>query len=223
MNLTELRMCKIDFCQVSPLKWPFFFQYDVLEVDQFTHTLVPFPLLASPSDYFPDTQDLTVDTEAREYWLQCFEDALDKVRVVVLIILLAVFTWSSLLFVCWVSINRSYQLFKSRRITTDFILELFVFAHLANGDQELTSPPHLPPERKQVHFLHWFASTLVLVVRVKMWSNFLPTSTTEEQIRTWAFTWNVDFHTEILLSNHYSTILPQLNSVFYFIRSLNEQ
>jgi len=59
-------------------------------MDQFTHTLVPFPLLASPSDYFPDTQDLTVDTEAREYWLQCFEDALDKVRVVVLIILLAV-------------------------------------------------------------------------------------------------------------------------------------
>jgi len=54
-------------------------RYDVLEMDQFTHTLVPFPLLASPSDYFPDTQDLTVDTEAREYWLQCFEDALDKV------------------------------------------------------------------------------------------------------------------------------------------------
>lgn len=48
-------------------------------MDQFTHTLVPFPLLVSPSYYFPDTQDLTVDTEAREYWLQCFEDALDKV------------------------------------------------------------------------------------------------------------------------------------------------
>ena len=60
------------------------FQCDVLEVDQFTHTLVPFPLLASPGDYFPDTQDLTVDTEAREYWLQCFEDALDKVRLIVL-------------------------------------------------------------------------------------------------------------------------------------------
>jgi len=53
--------------------------YDVLEMDQFTHTLVPFPLLASHSDYFPDTQDLTVDTEARDYWLKCFEDALDKV------------------------------------------------------------------------------------------------------------------------------------------------
>ena len=60
------------------------FQCDVLEMDQFTHTLVPFPLLASPGDYFPDTQDLTVDTEAREYWLQCFEDALDKVRLIVL-------------------------------------------------------------------------------------------------------------------------------------------
>ena len=55
------------------------FQYDVLEMDQFTHTLVPFPLLASHSDYFPDTQDLTVDTEARDYWLNCFEDGLDKV------------------------------------------------------------------------------------------------------------------------------------------------
>ena len=55
-------------------------QYDVLEVDQFTHKLEPFPLLTSPTDYFPDTQDLTIDTEAREYWLQCFEDALDKVR-----------------------------------------------------------------------------------------------------------------------------------------------
>ena len=53
-------------------------------MDQFTHTLVPFPLLSSPGDYFPDTQDLTVDTEAREYWLQCFEDALDKVKLIVL-------------------------------------------------------------------------------------------------------------------------------------------
>lgn len=53
--------------------------YDVLEMDQFTHTLVPFPLLASHSDYFPDTQDLTMDTEARDYWLKCFEDGLDKV------------------------------------------------------------------------------------------------------------------------------------------------
>ncbi|KAL9965961.1 hypothetical protein ACROYT_G029835 [Oculina patagonica] len=54
-------------------------RYDVLEMDQFTHTLVPFPLLASHGDYYPDTQDLTVDTEARDYWLKCFEDALDKV------------------------------------------------------------------------------------------------------------------------------------------------
>lgn len=53
--------------------------YDVLEMDQFSHKLVPFPLLSSPSDYFPDTQDLTVDTDAREYWLSCFEDGLEKV------------------------------------------------------------------------------------------------------------------------------------------------
>ena len=54
-------------------------QYDVLEMDQFTHKLEPFPLLTSHTDYFPDTQDLTLDTDAREYWLRCFEDALDKV------------------------------------------------------------------------------------------------------------------------------------------------
>ena len=48
-------------------------------MDQFSHKLVPFPLLSSPSDYFPDTQDLTVDTDAREYWLSCFEDGLEKV------------------------------------------------------------------------------------------------------------------------------------------------
>ena len=48
-------------------------------MDQFTHKLEPFPLLTSHTDYFPDTQDLSLDTDAREYWLQCFEDALDKV------------------------------------------------------------------------------------------------------------------------------------------------
>lgn len=57
-------------------------------MDQFTHTLVPFPLLASHSDYFPDTQDLTVDTEARDYWLKCFEDGLDKVSFATLLGLL---------------------------------------------------------------------------------------------------------------------------------------
>lgn len=64
---------------VSTNCFSFSFQYDVLEMDQFSHTLVPFPLLASHGDYYPDTQDLTVDTEARDYWLKCFEDALDKV------------------------------------------------------------------------------------------------------------------------------------------------
>lgn len=73
---------------LSSVKWPTDsmniriadgLNYDVLEMDQFTHKLEPFPLLTSHTDYFPDTQDLTLDTDAREYWLQCFEDALDKV------------------------------------------------------------------------------------------------------------------------------------------------
>ena len=76
MNPKELSTCNRDLLSEVGL---FSLQYDVLEMDQFTYTLVPFPLLASPGEYFPDTQDLTVDTEAREYWLQCFEDALDKV------------------------------------------------------------------------------------------------------------------------------------------------
>lgn len=78
MNLKELSTCNQEIFSEDDLSSS---QYDVLEMDQFTFTLVPFPLLASPSDYFPDTQDLTVDTEAREYWLQCFEGALDKVSL----------------------------------------------------------------------------------------------------------------------------------------------
>ena len=44
-------------------------------------SLARFPLLASPSEYFPDTQDLTADSDARDYWLTCFDEALDKVCV----------------------------------------------------------------------------------------------------------------------------------------------
>ena len=36
-------------------------------------------MLLDVASYFPDTTDLTEDTTAREYWLQCFEDAIDKV------------------------------------------------------------------------------------------------------------------------------------------------
>ncbi|XP_022246842.1 pantothenate kinase 4-like isoform X1 [Limulus polyphemus] len=49
-----------------------------LEMDRFDWQLVHCPLLQDPSNYFPDTVDLTQDTEARKYWLQCFEDAIDK-------------------------------------------------------------------------------------------------------------------------------------------------
>ncbi|XP_031549269.1 4'-phosphopantetheine phosphatase-like [Actinia tenebrosa] len=55
-------------------------QCDVLELDQISQDLVPFPLLSSPGEYQPDTDDLTVDSEARKYWLDCFGgSALDKV------------------------------------------------------------------------------------------------------------------------------------------------
>ena len=52
-------------------------QCDVLELDQLPRALVKFPLLTS--GYFPDTEDLTADGPARDYWLTCFEEALDRV------------------------------------------------------------------------------------------------------------------------------------------------
>lgn len=36
-------------------------------------SLEPFPLLLSPADYIPDTWDLTQDSKARVYWLECFK------------------------------------------------------------------------------------------------------------------------------------------------------
>ena len=53
----------------------------MLELDRFAKPLVSLPLLADPLRYFPDAVDLTKDTEAREYWLKCFEDSIDKVIV----------------------------------------------------------------------------------------------------------------------------------------------
>ena len=55
------------------------FQYDVLELDKFTHSLAPCPLLADPSGYKPDLENLGTDEEAREYWLNCFEKGIDLV------------------------------------------------------------------------------------------------------------------------------------------------
>ncbi|XP_023931530.1 pantothenate kinase 4 isoform X2 [Lingula anatina] len=52
--------------------------FDMLELHRFSNPLVNCPLLLDPSSYFPDVVDLTQDAAAREYWLQCFEEATDK-------------------------------------------------------------------------------------------------------------------------------------------------
>lgn len=54
-------------------------QFDMLEMDRLERQLVNLPLLQDPSSYIPDTVDLTEDSHAREYWLYCFEEALDGV------------------------------------------------------------------------------------------------------------------------------------------------
>lgn len=54
-------------------------QFDMLELDRFAKPLVTCPLLLHAASYAPDTVDLTHDHAAREYWLQCFTDAIDKV------------------------------------------------------------------------------------------------------------------------------------------------
>uniref|UniRef100_A0A673NDM3 4'-phosphopantetheine phosphatase n=1 Tax=Sinocyclocheilus rhinocerous TaxID=307959 RepID=A0A673NDM3_9TELE len=53
--------------------------FDMLEMDRLDRQLVNLPLLQDPTSYIPDTVDLTEDALAREYWLYCFEDALDGV------------------------------------------------------------------------------------------------------------------------------------------------
>jgi len=60
-------------------KWDILFQFDMLELDRFAKPLVSCPLLLDSAGYFPDTVDLTKDEEAREYWLNCFEEATEKV------------------------------------------------------------------------------------------------------------------------------------------------
>ena len=39
------------------------------------------PLLLDSASYHPDTEDLLQNRDAREYWLQCFEDATEKVYI----------------------------------------------------------------------------------------------------------------------------------------------
>uniref|UniRef100_A0A8C1FAK6 4'-phosphopantetheine phosphatase n=2 Tax=Cyprinus carpio TaxID=7962 RepID=A0A8C1FAK6_CYPCA len=53
--------------------------FDMLEMDRLERQLVNLPLLQDPTSYIPDTVDLTEDVLAREYWLYCFEEALDGV------------------------------------------------------------------------------------------------------------------------------------------------
>lgn len=55
------------------------FQIDQLEIDRFDWRLVHCPLLKEPVDYVPDTVDLIQDVPARNYWLACFGEAIDKV------------------------------------------------------------------------------------------------------------------------------------------------
>ncbi|XP_020346341.1 4'-phosphopantetheine phosphatase isoform X1 [Oncorhynchus kisutch] len=55
------------------------FPFDMLEMDRLERQLVNLPLLQDPSSYIPDTVDLSEDALAREYWLYCFEEALDGV------------------------------------------------------------------------------------------------------------------------------------------------
>lgn len=63
-------------CPVCVFAWV---QFDMLEMDRLERQLVNLPLLQDPSSYIPDTVDLTEDALAREYWLYCFEEALDGV------------------------------------------------------------------------------------------------------------------------------------------------
>ena len=51
---------------------------DHLEIDRFDTRLGFCHLLSDPCTYNPDTVDLTRDSDARSYWLKCFEDSLDK-------------------------------------------------------------------------------------------------------------------------------------------------
>lgn len=57
-----------------------FLQFGVFEMDMLSNAVVPCPLLACPSKYKPDLEDLVADEKAREYWLECFENGLELVR-----------------------------------------------------------------------------------------------------------------------------------------------
>ncbi|XP_063430219.1 4'-phosphopantetheine phosphatase-like [Mytilus trossulus] len=54
--------------------------FDMLELDKLEKMLQPCSLLLDPNSYLPDTVDLTTDTAAREYWIDCFSNSVDKTR-----------------------------------------------------------------------------------------------------------------------------------------------
>lgn len=81
----------------------------MLEMDRLERQLVNLPLLQDPSSYIPDTVDLTEDALAREYWLYCFEEALDGVRP-----LSDRRTAVQLLFGCWIILSTSVILTVSK-------------------------------------------------------------------------------------------------------------
>ncbi|KAI5710818.1 hypothetical protein M8J75_011640 [Diaphorina citri] len=51
---------------------------DQLELDCWKSLLTFCPLLKDPESYVPDVVDLNADQEAREYWLNCFEESVNK-------------------------------------------------------------------------------------------------------------------------------------------------
>ncbi|XP_014217722.1 pantothenate kinase 4 [Copidosoma floridanum] len=53
-------------------------QINQLEMDQSENAVAFCPLLVDPVNYNPDTTDLVQDTEARNYWLECFQKSVDK-------------------------------------------------------------------------------------------------------------------------------------------------
>ncbi|XP_062521302.1 4'-phosphopantetheine phosphatase-like isoform X2 [Corticium candelabrum] len=54
-------------------------KYDVLELDHRDRHLTSFPLLKGAASYVPDLINLSVDGVARQYWLHCFEEMVDKI------------------------------------------------------------------------------------------------------------------------------------------------
>lgn len=53
-------------------------EVEQLEIDQIENAVTFCPLLKDPALYNPDTTDLVEDKEARDYWLQCLEESVDK-------------------------------------------------------------------------------------------------------------------------------------------------